>query len=374
MGEVNSALDAGAVDVPDRRHLDGVAMGICRAGLGRLLGLGPGGERHFLPWLTATAFLHSIMIQERRSIAQGVEPDAGLPDLRIDHHRHVHHPQRGHRSVHAFALSNIGPLFFSFILLTMFGYLALLWTQLPQLRSANQLDSVLSRSRAFLFNNPLFVGIAGVTLFGTFYPIISDLFSNFLPVEKMSFAAPWFNKVTGPLFLLLIALMGGAPLLSRRRSSTETLRKNFTFPLLAGLGVMLLAYPLGIHRIYPLLSFGVAGFVVGGLLQGSIAARRRGAPRAKAGRLRSTSCCACNQRRYGGYIDALRCHPDHGRHYRRQRLQTEAQANLQVGRSMQIEDYADAAGMRQPGSTFDKVEAILLVSRNGMKSARSRPA
>ncbi|MCB0228604.1 MAG: heme lyase CcmF/NrfE family subunit, partial [Anaerolineae bacterium] len=279
-------------------------------------------------------------------------------------------------SVHAFALSNIGPLFFSFILLTMFGYLALLWTRLPQLRSANQLDSVLSRESAFLFNNLLFVGIAGVTLFGTFYPIISDLFSNFLPVEKMSFAAPWFNKVTGPLFLLLIALMGSAPLLSWRRSSTETLRKNFTFPLLAGLGAMLLAYPLGIHRIYPLLSFGVAGFVVGGLLQEFYrGAKARGRTKGESWPVALYQLLRRNQRRYGGYIVHFGVILIMVAIIGANAYQTEAQANLQVGESMQIEDYTlTLQGMRQsPGSTFDKVEAILLVSRNGKEVGEISP-
>lgn len=330
----------------------------------------------FLPWLTATAFLHSIMIQERRGMLKVWNLTLVFLTFELTIIGTFITRSGIIESVHAFALSNIGPLFFSFILLSMFGYLALLWTRLPQLRSANQLDSVLSRESAFLFNNLLFLGIAGVTLFGTFYPIISDLFSNFLPVEKMSFAAPWFNKVTGPLFLLLIALMGSAPLLSWRRSSTETLRKNFTFPLLVGLGAMLLAYPLGIHRIYPLISFGVAGFVVGGLLQefyrgGKVRGRNKGEswPVALYQLLRR------NQRRYGGYIVHFGVILIMVAIIGANAYQSEAQANLQVGESMQIEDYTlTLEGMRQsPGTTFDKVEAILLVTRNGKEAGEISP-
>ena len=119
----------------------------------------------FLPWLTATAFLHSIMIQERRGMLKVWNLTLVFLTFELTIIGTFITRSGVIESVHAFALSNIGPLFFSFILLSMFGYLALLWTRLPLLRSSNQLDSVLSRESAFLFNNLLFLGIAFVPLF-----------------------------------------------------------------------------------------------------------------------------------------------------------------------------------------------------------------
>lgn len=331
----------------------------------------------FLPWLTATAFLHSIMIQERRGMLKVwnmvlIGTTFGLTIFGTFLTR-----SGVIESVHAFALSNIGPLFLSFIALSIVGYLLLLVTRWDDLRSVNQLDSMVSRESAFLFNNLVLFGIMAVTLFGTLYPLISGLLGNFLPIARMSFAAPWFNKVTGPLFLLLIALMGSAPLLSWRRSSSETLRRNFTFPILFGLAVAVLAFLLGVRKPFSTLSFGVAGFVLGGILQefyrgGKVRRQNKGEswPAAIWQLFRRS------QRRYGGYIVHLGVILVMAAIIGANAYQVEAQANLAQGEAMVIDNYQlrFAALDQQPGPTYDKVEATLQVSRNGRPAGQVTPA
>jgi cytochrome c-type biogenesis protein CcmF len=251
----------------------------------------------------------------------------------------------------------------------MMGFLALLFHRWDDLRSANQLDSLLSRESAFLFQNLVFVGITFVTIFGTLYPVISEALNSVfnLPIDRMSFAAPWFNKVTGPLFVFLIVLMGSAPLLSWRRSSGQTLRQNFTFPLLFGVGVAVLAFVLGIRRPYPLISFGVVGFVVGGIIQefyrgASVRRRNKG----ESWPVALFTLMRRNQRRYGGYLVHLGVVMIMVAIIGANAYQSEGQANLTRGESLTVDRY-ELTYMdlrQQAGSTYDQVEAILQVSRN----------
>ncbi len=301
----------------------------------------------FLPWLTATAFLHSIMIQERRGMLKVWNMALIFLTFELTIVGTFITRSGIIESVHAFAQSDIGPFFLTFIVTTMFGFLALLGWRLPDLRSPNQLDSMVSRESAFLFNNLILVGIAGVTLFGTLYPIMSDALSQFLPIEHMSFAAPWFNKVTGPLFLLLIALMGSAPLLGWRRSSNETLRKNFTFPLLFGLAMGVLGFALGVQKLYSTISFAVAGFVVGGILQEFYRGSKvRRASKGENWLVALFQLLRRNQRRYGGYIVHLGVVMIMIAIVGVNVYQSEGQANLAPGETMQVENYV--ADLQRP--------------------------
>ena len=331
----------------------------------------------FLPWLTATAFLHSIMIQERRGMLKVWNLALIFLTFELTMIGTFITRSGVIESVHAFALSNIGPLFLSFITLSMLGYLWLLGKRLPDLRSANTLDSMVSRESAFMFNNLILVGIAGVTLFGTLYPIISDGLSQILPIDKMSFAAPWFNKVTGPLFLMLIALMGSAPLLSWRRSSDETLRHNFTFPLLFGLGVGVLVFILGVRKPFSALSVAVAAYVVGGLLQefyrGSKVRRRN---KGESWPVALFQLLRRNQRRYGGYIVHLGVILIMIAIIGANAYQSEGQANLAKGESMRVQDYElTYTGITQSNTAaYQTVEATMTVSRNGKPAGTITPA
>ncbi|HSN74724.1 MAG TPA: heme lyase CcmF/NrfE family subunit, partial [Anaerolineae bacterium] len=331
----------------------------------------------FLPWLTATAFLHSIMIQERRGMLKVWNMALIFMTFELTIVGTFITRSGIIESVHAFAQSDIGPFFLTFIVTTMFGFLALLGWRLPDLRSPNHLDSMVSRESAFLFNNLILVGIAVATLFGTLYPIISDALSQVLPIEHMSFAAPWFNKVTGPLFVLLIALMGSAPLLGWRRSSKETLVKNFTFPLLFGLAIGALGFWLGNQKLYPTISYAVAGFVLGGIMQEFYrGAKVRRASKGENWLAALFQLLRRNQRRYGGYIVHLGVVMIMIAIVGVNVYQSEGQANLAQGETMQVENYVlTFTGLTQSAApSYDAVEATLQVARNDRPAGIVTPA
>lgn len=252
----------------------------------------------FLPWLTGTAFLHSIIIQEQRGILKvwnvvliwltyflvilgTFTTRSGVLE-----------------SVHSFARSDVGPYFLGFLIIVVFGFLWLLFDRLPLLRGEHTIDSYSSREAAFLANNWLFAGIAFATLWGTFFPMFSEILTG----ERISVAAPFFNKVNGPLFLLLLLLMGVAPLLGWRHTSMAAFRKQFTFPILTALAVGMLVFVLA-RSLYPVIGLAICGFVVATIVQEYV--RGAMARRTTTGEnllVAVANLWSRNGRRYGGYI------------------------------------------------------------------------
>lgn len=252
----------------------------------------------FLPWLTGTAFLHSIIIQEQRGILKvwnvvliwltyflvilgTFTTRSGILE-----------------SVHSFARSDVGPYFLSFLIIILFGFLWLLFDRLPLLRSEHSIDSYSSREAAFLANNWLFAGIAFATLWGTFFPMFSEILTG----ERISVAAPFFNKVNGPLFLLLLLLMGVAPLLGWRHTSLAAFRKQFTIPILTAIAVGVLVFVVA-RSLYPVIGLAICGFVTATIVQEYV--RGALARRTTTGEnflVAVVNLWSRNGRRYGGYI------------------------------------------------------------------------
>ncbi|MXY92467.1 MAG: heme lyase CcmF/NrfE family subunit [Caldilineaceae bacterium SB0664_bin_27] len=252
----------------------------------------------FLPWLTATAFLHSIIIQEQRGILKVWNVTLIWLTFTLVILGTFTTRSGILSSVHSFAQSPVGPYFLVFLAVITVGFLLLLYQRLPFLQGENEIDSISSREGAFLANNWLFAGIAFVVLWGTFYPMFSEILTG----ERISVAAPWFNRVAGPLFLLLFVLMGVGPLLGWRRTGANALRRQFTWPLAAALiSVPFLLFTS--RNIFPIVGFSVCIFVAATIVQefvrGATARRRsRGEPLPAAlwGLIRR------NGRRYGGYV------------------------------------------------------------------------
>jgi len=252
----------------------------------------------FLPWLTATAFLHSVIIQEQRGILKVWNVTLIWLTFTLVILGTFTTRSGILSSVHSFAQSPVGPYFLVFLAVTTVGFLLLLYQRLPYLQGENEIDSISSREGAFLANNWLFAGIAFVVLWGTFYPMFSEILTG----ERISVAAPWFNRVAGPLFLLLFVLMGVGPLLGWRRTGAKALRRQFTWPVAAALiSIPFLLFTS--RNIFPVIGFAVCIFVAATIVQefvrGTIARRRsRGEPVASAlwGLIRR------NGRRYGGYV------------------------------------------------------------------------
>lgn len=252
----------------------------------------------FLPWLTGTAFLHSIIIQEQRGILKvwnivliwltyflvilgTFTTRSGIIE-----------------SVHSFARSDVGPYFLAYLIIILFGFLWLLFDRLPLLRGEHSIDSYTSREAAFLANNWLFAGIAFATLWGTFFPMFSEILTG----DRISVAAPFFNKVNGPLFLLLLLLMGAAPLLGWRHTTLTAFRKQFTFPLIAGAIVGLLVFIFA-RSLYPVIGLSICGFVTATIVQEYVrGAMARRATSGENALVAVANLWRRNGRRYGGYI------------------------------------------------------------------------
>ena len=267
-------------------------------GWGGYWGWDPIENAGLMPWLGMTAFIHSIMVQKRRGmfrmwnivliiitfgLAQfGMFLNRGGPVV----------------SVHSFAASTLGWLFLAFMAVTMLASLGLFFLRYGRLKSAQNLESALSREVAFLVNNLLLLLIAFVTMWGAIFPLITEVFRD----QTVSVGAPFYNQVNGPLFLGLIFLMGVAPLLPWRRASLDSLKSALLVPAAAALAVVLLLVVVGVRQPYPLAAFGLCTLVGVSIgrewFRGTRSRARKGENVGRA----FLSLLASNRPRYGGYI------------------------------------------------------------------------
>ena len=237
-----------------------------------------------MPWLTGTAFLHSVMVQEKRGMLKVWNVFLIILTFSLSIFGTFLTRSGIISSVHSFATSDIGPAFAIFLAVVFFGSLALLIVRLDTLRSESRLESVVSRESTFLFNNMILVGIAATVLFLTTFPLLSEWFTG----RKVTMGPPIFNMVNIPWALALLFLAGVGPLIAWRRASHENLRRNFVLPALGGLWVLVLMLMLdlraylaalgglgralaafdvngtldSIKAFYPALTFGIAAFVL----------------------------------------------------------------------------------------------------------------
>jgi cytochrome c-type biogenesis protein CcmF len=253
-----------------------------------------------LPWLTATAFLHSAMVQERRGMLKVWNVSLVLASFCLAVFGTFVVRSGIIASVHSFAQSAIGPYFLAFLGLVLAGSLGLLFARLPLLRAETQFHAVLSREAGFLVNNLLLVGIAAATFWGTVFPLVAELASG----TRVTVGAPFFREVNGPLLLALLALMGAGPLLAWRRTAPSRLWRDARWPLLVALLVGVALFAAGARRGLALLALAAAAFTaaatVGELWRGlRLQGRRRAGDPWPVALL---ALVAGNRRRYGGYL------------------------------------------------------------------------
>jgi cytochrome c-type biogenesis protein CcmF len=215
----------------------------------------------FMPWLSGTAFLHSVMIQEKRGLLKHWNMILIILTYSLVIFGTFLTRSGVLSSVHSFAQSAIGPAFFIFIGLTFVSAVALLIWRWPELKSENQMTSMLSREALFLLNNLLFISILVVCFWGVIFPLISELATG----AKVTVGPPFYERATGPLFAALVLLMGIAPLSAWGHSTLKTLGKAILKPLAAALVVMLtiivyfLLNPALINGYFP---YAIAGLFV----------------------------------------------------------------------------------------------------------------
>ncbi len=252
-----------------------------------------------LPWLVMTAFLHSVMIQEKRGMLKKWNLALIIGAWVLSIFGTFLTRSGVISSVHSFTQSPVGYFFLAFLVVAAIASFTLYATRLPLLEAEATLESMVSREAGFLFNNLLLIGIAFSVLWGTLFPILSEAVRG----TKITVGPPFFNQVNIPLGLALLAMTGVGPLIAWRRASLVNLRRQFAVPTTSGVFVLLILLVAGMRDIGALMAFSIGGFVLGTVVQefarGARARHRQyGEPIAVA----LVQLLSRNRRRYGGYI------------------------------------------------------------------------
>jgi cytochrome c-type biogenesis protein CcmF len=212
-----------------------------------------------LPWLTATAFLHSIQIQENRGMLKVWNMSLVVVTFLLTIFATFLTRSGLIESVHAFAQElRIAYIFLTFMGTVLAGSVILILYRLPNLQSENRIESFLSREAAFLFNNLILLGAAFSVIWGTVFPLVSEGVTG----QKVSVGPPFFQKVNFPIGLALLALSGIGPVIAWRRATRRNLEKNFLTPVIAALLVVAVLFGLGVHHPLALTTWGLSAFVL----------------------------------------------------------------------------------------------------------------
>ncbi len=254
-----------------------------------------------MPWLIVTAYLHSVMVQEKRGMLKVWNVSLIVAAFSLALLGTFLVRSGILQSIHAFGDSTVGPYFLGLISVVVIGSTALIISRLDLLRSERRIDSIASREAMFMVNNLLLVALCVVVFWGTFFPLISELLTG----TRSTLAAPWFDRYTTPLAVLLVLFTGIGPLFAWRKISPSGLRKVVVGPLIAALvmALILLFATDAIDNPWAFAVFVLAAFTIVALAQETIrsAMAKKGASGDSL--LRSVVDVARgNRRRYGGYL------------------------------------------------------------------------
>ncbi|MDX9850604.1 MAG: heme lyase CcmF/NrfE family subunit [Anaerolineaceae bacterium] len=319
----------------------------------------------FMPWLSGTAFLHSVMIQEKRGLFKRWNMILVILTYSLVIFGTFLTRSGVLSSVHAFAQSAIGPMFFIYIGASFIISLAFLIKRWDELRSDGEMTSLLSRESLFLVNNLLFMGILVVVFWGTVYPLISELFTG----QKVTVGPPFYTSTTGPLFAGLLLLMGIAPLSAWGHSTWKTLGKALWIPATGSLILLVVMIISGISSVGALIGItlaSLAAFVtIYEFWRGMKARHKRSGENYLEALWKLTT---RNRRRYGGYIIHLSVVFMAIGIIGIELFQTETQGRLAPGESTTLAGYTVTF---QNLAQFDVADgrnvarAVLTVSKNG---------
>src|SRR5881394_82533 len=276
-----------------------LSIGICLGMWWAYVELGWGGywawdpveNASLLPWLTATAFIHSVIVQERRGMLRVWNLSLVIATFLT---------RSGIlNSVHSFTQSAIGPTLLVFLGIVAATGIGLIAWRGDRLRTPGRIDSPVSRESAFLANNLLFAALAFVVLLGTVYPLIAEALQN----KQLSVGEPYFNRMTTPLGIALLFLMAVAPALPWRQTSREVLRDRLLVSAWAGALAMVVAVALGARELAQVLAFGLGAFAVAAIArQYVIGLRGRRRATAEAWPVALVRMVRGNARLYGGLV------------------------------------------------------------------------
>jgi len=327
----------------------------------------------FMPWLSGTAFLHSVMIQEKKGLFKRWNMILIILTYSMVIFGTFLTRSGVLSSVHAFAQSAIGPLFLGFIGITFVVSLGLLLWRWNDLRGEGQMHSLLSRESLFLFNNLLFMGILAVCFWGVIFPLISELLTG----QKVTVGPPFYERATGPQFAALLFLMGVAPLSAWGHSTIKTLGRALWKPALVSLVVLGVVLALGVRSIPALVGFWLAAFTSAITLYEygrAVWARARATGE---GLLRAFwRLPGRNRRRYGGYVIHLGVVLMAMGVIGIELFQTETQGTIKPGESLSLSGYKVTYVKLDEFDVEDGrnvARAIVNVERNGRQIGQLFP-
>jgi cytochrome c-type biogenesis protein CcmF len=317
----------------------------------------------FMPWLTGTAFMHSVMIQQRRGMLKVWNMALIIITFSLCLFGTLVTRSGILSSVHSFATGAVGPLLLVLLAGVLVGSLGLLWIRLPSLRSEHQLDSMVSREASFLANNLLLVAAAFAVFWGTIFPLVSEAVRG----VKVAVGPPFYQQVAGPIFLALIVLIGVCSLIGWRKASTENLLRNFLLPSILAVAVAVALYLLGLRPVLAVLAFAALAFAAGTILlefyRGVRARHRHGDSYLVA----IPRLVWRHRPRYGGYIVHLGVILLAVGIIGSQMFSTSVEATLARGQSMEIRGYTLTFNGLETASSSDsaRVTGTLAVARGG---------
>ena len=233
-----------------------------------------------LPWITGTAYIHSVLVQERRGMLRVWNISLLVATFSLTILGTFLTRSGVLNSVHAFSESGIGAWFLSFFAVVLVVSVFLIGWRGDKLRSPGVIDSPLSREAAFLANNVLFAVFAFVVLLGTVFPLIIEALQN----RQIAVGAPFFDRLTVPIGIALLTLMSIAPVLPWRKASAETLQTRLFWPAWCGIAALVASLASGAYGLAPLLTFTLGGVSSGAALRQVVLATRRQGFRGLVGR------------------------------------------------------------------------------------------
>jgi cytochrome c-type biogenesis protein CcmF len=268
-------------------------------GWGGYWGWDPVENSSLMPWLAGTAFLHSVMIQEKRGMLKiwnffliGLAYSLCIFGTFLTRSGVV-------QSVHAFADSGwFGRMFLIYVLVLSLGYAALLIWRVPDLRSKTRLDSIVSREASFLLNNYALLALLAIVFYGTLAPVAAKAINN----AEIHYGPPFFQRFAGPVAIFLLFLTGVGPLIAWRRATWVNVRKSFVWPAAWAALAALALVAAGMRRFYPIAFLSLNTFVFATIVEEYVRGVRARMRHGESALTALRELLRRNQRRYGGYV------------------------------------------------------------------------
>ncbi|MBI4594851.1 MAG: heme lyase CcmF/NrfE family subunit [Candidatus Tectomicrobia bacterium] len=326
----------------------------------------------FMPWLVGTAFLHSVMIQEKKDMLKVWNMALIVITFLLTIFGTFITRSGLISSVHSFGQSNLGPLFLGFLFLGLLFSAGLILSRLDMLKSKNELDSFISRESSFLFNNLILIGAAFATFWGTIFPMISEAVRGI----KITVGPPFFNQVNVPIALALMFLTGICPLIAWRKASFSNLKKNFLIPFVVALVGLITFLALGMRHVYAVLSFFFIIFVLSTVVMEFYRGGRARKEMTGENPVKATlNLTWRNKRRYGGYIVHVGIMLMFIGFTGSSAFNVESMATLKPGESMNVKNYVIRyEGLSDaPSAHKHSVWANLRISNSGQDLGFLRP-